>query len=604
MFRQAFSTVLLATLVVTAATDHAVARPARGATNAPAAAGNTQFLLFNLAPAGTYAVSKNGTLAGSYTAGPSASLIYEDDATTGDRFEFLLTGIEPVQPSRPGAFSATGSSEGCAQFAWNTPAAGEYVTDYSLLWGHNPGVYTDSVNVSRLDVVNGGARSFTTRCGFASGTYHFALRAHNSFDLWSPLSDPSTTSISNENTQGPVPPGNVRVTEPSFGCATVTWSKSSDPTVVGYRVYFGLSPRTQAAYTDSIDAGNNASATRCGLAQGTYYFSVRAITSLGLFSAYSREVSLAAHGVDVAAPVIAQRSPAPGATNVPLNASIFFVASDDKTGVDAAGIVVRVDGQSCPLTVSPTSDGTAVQCVPPGGFAADVDVDVEVTVPDRADPANTATSTWTFHTGTSAVNDVDAPVISAVAPVDGATGVDPRPTIEVDITDSGLGVDLGTIVLEVNGAVVAHTISGTPSSARISYRPATDLPAGEEVQVRVEACDRAPSANCAAPLVYRFTVQSAAIAAGQGAIVPDGFWADDPRRPLEVRNLPREWAVRIFDAAGLSVRYFQNDVDGNTWAWDFTNDDGRRVAPALYLVRVLDSSGAVHSSGRFLVQSQ
>jgi hypothetical protein len=127
--------------------------------------------------------------------------------------------------------------------------------------------------------------------------------------------------------------------------------------------------------------------------------------------------------------------------------------------------------------------------------------------------------------------------------------------------------------------------------------------AGREVNVRVEACDWAAPANCAAPLEYSFTV-AGVLVTDTAAIVPDGFWADDPTRPLEVRNLPRQWAVRIFDTAGFSVRRFDNTLsDGYNWTWDFTNDNGQRVAPALYLVRVTDGSGAVQTAGRFLVQS-
>jgi hypothetical protein len=124
------------------------------------------------------------------------------------------------------------------------------------------------------------------------------------------------------------------------------------------------------------------------------------------------------------------------------------------------------------------------------------------------------------------------------------------------------------------------------------------------VSVYVEACDRATTANCAVPYSYSFEIDGAGLATGTGDIVPDGYWADDPSRPLEVRNLPRAWEVRIFDAAGFAVRRFGNGVsDGYNWTWDFTNDGGQRVAPALYLVRVTDSSGTLQRAGRFLVQS-
>lgn len=603
MFRQAFPSVLLAAFLIAPASAGAAGRGDAPGVRAAAAAGNTQFLMFNLAPAGGYEVSKNGAAGGSFTAGPAGSLVYEADAAPGDRFEFLLTGIEPVSPAIPSAFVAAGNSEGCVLVSWNTPAPGDYVNGYTLVWGRSGGAYTDSIQVSRLDVVNNGGKSWHTRCGFASGTYQFAVRAHNSFDRWSALSAPSTTTISNENTQGPVPPTNVKVSETTFGCATVTWTRSSDPTVVGYRVYLGTKPRTQAAYTDSIDAGNASFATKCALAQGAYYFAVRSMSDLGLMSGYSKEVSLAAQGVDVTGPAITQRTPSPGATNVPLNATIFFVATDDKTGVNADNIDIKVNGQACAYTVTHATGGFAVQCDPAGDFAPLADVTVEITVSDHASPANATSRTWTFRTGTEAVSDVDAPVLSAAAPLPGATEVDPRPTIEVNLSDAGLGVSLGSIVLRVNGEAVDYTVSGTPAAAKVSFRPEVAFSAGAEVTVRVDACDRAPVPNCAAPLEYRFTVRAAALAEQSGAIVPDGFWANDPARPLEVRNLPRDWSVRIFDAAGLSVRRHVNREEGATWAWDFTNDDGRRVAPALYLVRVTDSGGSVQKSGRFLVQS-
>ena len=65
---------------------------------------------------------------------------------------------------------------------------------------------------------------------------------------------------------------------------TLAWDPSPDPTVVGYRVYYGSSSRS---YTQSIDAGNSTTATVSNLAAGEYFFVVTAYNSAGLESAPS-----------------------------------------------------------------------------------------------------------------------------------------------------------------------------------------------------------------------------------------------------------------------------------------------------------------------------
>ena len=384
MVRQAFASFLVVTLLAPAP-----ARAAAQKSTAPATATSTRVMLFNLTPAGSYQVRRNGSSNGAAVASPTGGVVFDTNANPGDRYEFLLTGLDPVSPARPTGFTATGNSSGCVVVRWNPPASTDYVSDYSLLWGKSAGAYTDSLRIDGVDISKGTAW-LSTQCGFLSGAHVFALRAHNAFDRWSAPSAPSSTTIGNEDTHGPLPPTNVRVTESTPGCVTLTWSRSSDATVTGYRVFFGTRSRTQAPYTDSIEAGNETSAVRCGLAEGSYYFAVRAYTALGVMSTFSAEVA-------------------------------------------------------------------------------------------------------------------------------------------------------------IGGA----------------------LPAAEKT----------------------------------GVIVPDGFWASDPSRPLEIRNLPRNWCVRIFDTAGGAVRRHENAFDGATWTWNFHNDNGQRVAPALYLVRVTDAGGTVKRSGRFLVQS-
>jgi hypothetical protein len=274
--------------------------------------------------------------------------------------------------------------------------------------------------------------------------------------------------------------------------------------------------------------------------------------------------------------------------------------------VSAGSISVRLNGQPCAHTASTTAGGYAVQCRPATELPANTDILVEVTASDGASPANTVNASWTFQTGATSVNDVDPPVISSPSPADGAPDIPRSATVAVTIADAGLGVDFGSIVMVVDGVEVSPEVTGTPASARVTWRPTSPFQAGREIRVQVDACDRAGTPNCAAQFSFSFTVATALTAsANPGAIVPDGFWADDPRRPMEVRNLPDSWRVRIFDAAGTQVRRFENTLGpGYTWTWDFNNDNGQRVAPALYLVRVTDGSGSVKGTGRFLVQSR
>lgn len=85
---------------------------------------------------------------------------------------------------------------------------------------------------------------------------------------------------------------------PLFGAApsnpdsyslTLEWDASSNPDVVGYRVYYGVA---SGVYTNSVTAGNATSATISGLLAGvTYYFAVTDFDADGLESAFSNEIS-------------------------------------------------------------------------------------------------------------------------------------------------------------------------------------------------------------------------------------------------------------------------------------------------------------------------
>jgi len=77
--------------------------------------------------------------------------------------------------------------------------------------------------------------------------------------------------------------------EPS-GAATVTvaWDPNPEPTVAGYRLYYGTSSRY---YTNSVDVANATRCTISSLLEGvTYYMAVTAYDTSGNQSGYSDEI--------------------------------------------------------------------------------------------------------------------------------------------------------------------------------------------------------------------------------------------------------------------------------------------------------------------------
>ena len=70
---------------------------------------------------------------------------------------------------------------------------------------------------------------------------------------------------------------------------TLAWNPSTDPTVVGYNIYYG---GASGNYTNTLDAGNATNITVSGLVVGdTYYFAATSYNSSGVESPFSSEVS-------------------------------------------------------------------------------------------------------------------------------------------------------------------------------------------------------------------------------------------------------------------------------------------------------------------------
>jgi len=73
------------------------------------------------------------------------------------------------------------------------------------------------------------------------------------------------------------------------GSVNLVWNQSTDPTVVGYNIYYGGASGT---YTNEVSASSATNATISGLVEGvTYYFVATAYNSVGQESDFSTELS-------------------------------------------------------------------------------------------------------------------------------------------------------------------------------------------------------------------------------------------------------------------------------------------------------------------------
>ena len=99
--------------------------------------------------------------------------------------------------------------------------------------------------------------------------------------------------------------------------------------------------------------------------------------------------------------------------------------------------------------------------------------------------------------------DTSPPYTANHDPVPGATGVSTDILIVLEIVDSGVGVDLSSITMWVNGSEVSPSISGGPEFYTLSYDPGVDFSFDESVSVEIDASDL--NGNTMAADFYTFT---------------------------------------------------------------------------------------------------
>jgi dockerin type I repeat protein len=76
----------------------------------------------------------------------------------------------------------------------------------------------------------------------------------------------------------------------------LAWNPNPEPTLTGYKLHYGMSPRSYGAF---INVGNVTNYRVTGLGSGNYYFAITAYDSAGHESGFSNETSTVTSGCDV-----------------------------------------------------------------------------------------------------------------------------------------------------------------------------------------------------------------------------------------------------------------------------------------------------------------
>ena len=128
---------------------------------------------------------------------------------------------------------------------------------------------------------------------------------------------------------------------------TLAWNPSTDPTVVGYNIYYG---GTSGNYTNTLPAGNATNITVSGLVAGdTYYFAATAYNNSGEQSPLSSEVS---YSVPTNAAAVNQPPTLNPINNLTINENAGLQT------VNLYGISSGATNQNQFLTVTATSSNT------------------------------------------------------------------------------------------------------------------------------------------------------------------------------------------------------------------------------------------------------
>ncbi|MFC5930657.1 heme peroxidase [Cryobacterium melibiosiphilum] len=427
----------------------------------PAAAGTTSLVVPGLANGSAYRFQVSATNAN----GTSA-------------YSALSNAVTPIAPVVPGPAIIGVPVAGNAQVAvnWLPPVA---IPNSPPVTGYVVRTYVGSETVPVRTSTVGNVTSIGI-VGLLNGTgYTFDVAAINSVGT-----GPASARSAVATPVGPAGAPTIGVSVAGIASATVNWTA---PASDGGSPITGYSVRTFIGNVQQgtpLVTGNVTTVVVSGLTNGTAYrFDVAAINAVGTGAPSARAAAVTPQ-TEFIAPTVLATTPAADATAVGVNANLTATFSEPVTGLSGATFVLRLGTTSINGAVTYNAATNVATFNPTAALLNDRTYRVTLTgIRDTAGNLLT-TVNYTFTTG-------PAPVITAISPANGATGVARNANVTATFSEAITGTNAANVQITrvSDGTVVAAARTVNAATRVLTINPSASLVANTQYRVTITGSD-------------------------------------------------------------------------------------------------------------------